>query len=389
MKRRSAASFVLAAILLVPALAVALPRLEQFQRVGTPSENLIATVSVPATSPTTVSTPILATDREYRLQVTNTWKYAGAVCTLADTAYTTTDCWATRNRTGHGLVIDGVRQADTGLTFRSDHVYSIPVTGEGRSLLMQIWDTNYTDNTDGLTVQVYQVARVTYEFRDVRPLPPAYVNQEVIPATTYTPPGVPTQTVQPTNGITVPQVGSLDFFHNAQGLWCISITTSSGTQPVGCVIDPGRVLPGGQNRLPDTTVPIGGQTVPVPVPICQAGCPIPGIQPAPIPIPGVRVEAGIPPGSTVEVILSWSADLSHLYLAASDTALGLGSLTAPWNFRSPTETAWFLANVQNLGATFQIGVKRADGTYIDRRRVDAPGMGQFIEAMFASKLLGL
>lgn len=347
MHRRLVALFVLAAILFVPLLAAALPRPPGSTQVpsGT-TETLKETLFVSAASGIVVSSQPLLTGRSYRVEVSGDYQTDTNGCHRGDMAYVTLDCWVNRSKAGGpSLVIDGVRQSNTLVAYKSNHIYCEPAdgctkVGEGRAVQFYIFDTNYGDNVGGLTVKIFAVTKVTWEFRVDRDLPGVVIDQTVTVPTT-------------------PQVGSIVMNHQPDGLWCITVTVGSTSRRVACTDDPGR-------QFPDQTIPIGGtnQTI--------------------------RIQRTvIPAGSQLHVIFTWVADREHLYFFGSDFQTG-SSLWLPWDYRNGAEYAWFLSQAANLGATIEFSVTDPSGAYvIPQTRVPVAGLGQILEALFESKAAGL
>lgn len=389
MRRRTIAFFVATATLIVPALSFALPRPTENQ---TAPETMLTSMRVFANDPVGLETPLLVEGRRYRFEVTLTWKPSGDAANFADAACETTGGgWI---KTGKGLIIHTTNYGGgSGPACRFDHKYSLVRTGQGRSEVARISDpSGYGDNTGYLDIVIWQQSVVTYEMPLADITLPGGTVGYTIPTTTVTPGSVPPIVVSPTTipGVGLPQVGSVNLYHNGN-LWCISVSSGSSTIPVGCVFDPGTAV---GTPLPDGTVTIGGTPVTPGTEICKNGCTIvPGLPLPPITIPGTTVSAGIPEGSKLRLIMSWTADTTRLwktFITDRDPNTGQES-TAVWAPFHPSDSSWFRSQLEAGGLGLQIR-----GSIIDPDGQTAasigpyviPGMGQILEAAFSSKVLG-
>lgn len=429
-RRHLAIRFLITAILATPMSAAALPRPEGAgQPPGTATETQIAEFTVSAVTGETFISDVLQKGRIYRFSITGAWRADNNACHQGDMAFTTPDCWVSRSKTGPGLVIDGVRQSTLAcppLCYRSDHKYSVGKTGEGRSVYFYIFDTNYTDNAGGLNVKIFQISQVTWQVKNSTTLPSGNVPVPTIPTTTVAE-GVTQTVILPGQTITVAPVPlgvSIETKHDAQGRVCLYL---NGSQVRDCVVDPIAFLFGG--RTPDQKIdsvppqcggvfqyPLcGGVTVTAeglisptqtvtagPARVGPCGFEVVGMGATVTAesmgfqgcLPNeISTGAFIPPGTEARITLTWTADLSHLFIAAEDPFLGTGSqLWAPFNHRDSAEYDWFFTHLDAVGALIEITLVAPDGKDPDNEpevqdvvRQVVPGMGQFLEAMFASK----
>lgn len=400
---------ILAATIVAPPFAGALPRPDQATQLSATQQE-IALLTVPATNPSTVSTPVLTNGRQYRFEISGTWKWAADTCTYAEMAFTTSNCWTTRSKTGLGLVIDGVKQADTAVQYRSDHTYFMSWAGQGVAVRLYVFDTNYDDNSGAITVRVFQTSRVTYQLKLTQPIG---VSDVFIPTTTVDARSVciapeiscpVTQTVTVVVGpVVVPSIPLPGPFltiyvkHNDQDEFVI--TTDPPLLPPLVFLDVYKYA-FGQTLIETATVAAGG-----PIPeqrTCDPPCPI-FESPTQFTIGQQRIQPCfenrcLSSGSSLNVILTWTADRSHLYLlnAQDPLATGQTALWLPWNPRDDRETEWFQANMSALSATIDVAImvppppsdpggppRRLFGT-----SASAAGLGQFIEAAFETKVSG-
>src|SRR5687767_404661 len=90
MRRRNLMIFAIAAVLLVPVLALAIPRPDGAQQVA-PESQLGSPITLSANDSVGTSTPLLTNGRSYRLEVSGTWKPSTGTGNFADAAYETTN----------------------------------------------------------------------------------------------------------------------------------------------------------------------------------------------------------------------------------------------------------------------------------------------------------
>lgn len=384
MCRRLATTFILMAVLLVPALAGALPRPEptsstaQESQVGSP-------ISVAGSNSVGVSTPSLTLNKTYRFHVTGTWKPSGSASNNADAGFETTDgiAWT---RTGKGLLIGTTNYGASGspLNYRSSHDYSITYVGQGGPAVLRVNDpTGYGDNSGALTVTIYEVALYTYT-TTINPTDygvPGSVTLNV-PQVTVPAPPIPGVSVPPTTlpGAGLPSVGSVQTY-NQSGFHCLSVTVSGITQPLGCVVNPGGLLQ-------PISIPIGGNQLTPPISVCQnPPCTLPG-SPGPITVGGSGYS--VPAGSTLSLRFMWTGDMSRLWRTPFDDGTGANALVAPFDARNIQNVLWYQQNLFTVRASIDATIIRPDGqTLYNGNIAIIPGLGQVLEAMFETKVANL
>ncbi|MEO7804796.1 MAG: hypothetical protein ABIS18_10920 [Actinomycetota bacterium] len=385
MSRRNIAIFVLAALLLVPAMALGLPR-----PTGAPvtGETFIETLTLSANSSLGVQTVNnLLSGRTYRLAVTGTWRHGVALTSVADGRWSSNDGWVTCLQTGKGLQVDAKKFGDAGSDLSCDktaHAYSITIQGRGVKETMKIFDdTTYADNTVGnMVVNVYLQSSVTFVYglnytQDAppSPAPQPYATVTVPPITPGAIPAVTISAVPVPGGGAIPYVGSVTYNHTGNQ-YCVYIQVQqNASTKLGCVLDEVGILPNG-------TTPIGG-TGPIVQPTTVGPySPVPG---TPLPtVPGQTLTAGLPPGTTLTVLITWSADTTKLIPAASSDNTELWAPFAP-----VAGAQWFATNINAVAATITYTLKDGSGALIaPSQSVTVPGLGQVIEAIFASRVAG-
>lgn len=389
MNRRHILIFILAAVLIVPALAIALPRPSAFQPTAT-TESDFQSLSIPATGQSTTSNQMVS-GRSYRLAISGTFSHnTSGSCYQADAAFSTNDCWITRTpsaQSGIGLAIDDNLLSPT-TQYSSNHAYSVTYTPGQNFLkaLFRIVDRDTSDNGLSLAVTIRQTSQITYSFSNIQPLPGAQVNQP-FPSQTVNP-GQPSATVPPVSvpSTGVPNVGSLIFSHNPAGQYCLTINVSNQSVSPACVLDPAR-------PLPDTTIPLGGSgpTTPALSTCPNNSCPtVPGPSISPIVVTGPPISAGFPAGSTLTLGLGWTAAIDHLFFQGYDGFFNTGtSLWVPFDYHKTTEATWFSTNATTLSLDLSVNVKDAAGNPLYALpTIKVAGMGQILEAMFNSQVAG-
>lgn len=390
MNRRIVTLFVLAALLIVPALALALPSPDTLgaQRETDPSKTskvqVGSALSIPATG-TPVTTPILTEGRIYEFDVSGTWQYDGNTLHQADMAFSTADGWSSASKVpgGRSLVIDGLKQSDTGVAYRASHNYTgISYTGDDRAINLSIFDNIYTDgNTGSLTVTIWAISKITWTITNAQPLPEQLDVSSGISVPPTPVPGitVPPTTIGGTSPIGLARIRTYrDSFPNGQPSWCAEITVAGAVIHVGCVADPARLGPNldqgiGTSGLPSVT-------------ICETPpCAFAGVSPTPVPLTG-----GIKKGSSLVLTLSWTGDESKLWNYVTVNKTSLNQTSNGWAPFDPTaDTGWFTTNALTLGASLGVCLKSPDGTCAHQQTVTAPGLGQFLQAMFHTQVNGI
>lgn len=395
MTRRITLSFVLATLLIVPALALALPSPETLgmsrdsDPTKTSRDQVGAALTIPATG-AIVNTPTLTEGRLYEFDVSGTWQYSANSSHKADMAYSTTDNWssASKGQGARSLMIETQKQSDTTVGYRPLHDYKgIAYSGRGTSIALKIFDENYGDNTGSLTVTVWQVNKVTWTFSNVQPLPEQLevggsgtsVPPTPIPATT-----VPPFTVGGGTSLTVARVEAYNStFLNGQPSYCLRITVVGAASELGCVADPLR-------RGVPLDLPV---TVPAPpqVTVCDPNqtppCVLPGVSPTPVGFGG----GGIKKGSSLVLSLSWTGDTSKLWNYGTINGTSITQRSNGWAPFDPTkDTAWFAANASSLGVTVSGCIKNPapENTCSQTQSFTVPALGQFLQAMFQTQVNG-
>ncbi|MGI8407105.1 MAG: hypothetical protein ACR2L3_01140 [Actinomycetota bacterium] len=390
MNRRIAVWCVLAALLAVPALAVALPSPETLgvKRETDPTKTTRTLVGGPLTvsaNGATITTQALSDGRLYEFDVSGTWQY-GTAAQQADMAYSTSDGWssASKNPGARSLIIDGQKQSDTTVGYKAGHVYTVGYTGRGAGVPLRIFDENYGDNTGSLTVSIYAIAKITWPFANVTPLPDQL---DLTSSVSVPPTPVPGVTVSPTSlGGTAPvNVAGVKSYRsnspNGKPAWCLDITVGPDTTQVGCVADPAKIGPEANQTITTNGIPA--------VPVCQAPpCVFGGVQPTSVPIAG-----GIKKGSSLVLSLSWAGDDSHLWNYGTLNGTSITQRSNGWAPFDPTnapERDWFTTNAGSLGATLSVCIKNPapDNTCSSQQSFTAPGLGQLLEAMFNTRVNG-
>lgn len=394
MRRRLIASFIVMAVLLVPALALSLPRPPTQSTVqetalvwpgGATSAQILASDSVGKI------TPKLQAGRSFRVEVTGTWTPGSS--SVADAACESTNGgpWS---HTGKGLVI---RTTNFGAVGRpeacqpSSHLYNFTFTGNGTDEIIRINDnTAYGDNTGSLTVKIWAQNIVTYTFtvqHDIDPADlglPGQVDATVPPVTVQQVGG---QTIPPVpiNPLPIPAIGSVGTYNSSQSgspVICLKATVGGVTvNPVACAANPGGLIQGTGD------IPIGGSGVGGGTICGSPPCVVPSV--GPTTIGGQRLTQTIPAGSSVVLSFVWTGDRSHLYYTPLDDGAG-NRFVAPFNPISAAERDWFATNYANVGAYLSATIKAPDGSTIYNGQVSPriPGLGQILEAMFESQLGG-
>ncbi|HLF69593.1 MAG TPA: hypothetical protein VI541_01415 [Actinomycetota bacterium] len=400
MIRRRIAMFVAVAIFGVPALAIALPH-----PIGTPQvdRTLLQTLTLPASgaigSSGLLTADVLEQSRAYIFEVTGTWRPDKNTLPnkAADAAYYTTNKdsnpWSppARSQNGSGFMAFNTKFGESAqqVAFKANHVYSFNWVGRGVRESLRVFDpdSDWDDNDGSLTVSVFKVNKVTYTYFlqqgiPPEPVPAPYVVQ-TIPTTTVAPGVVPGVTVTaPVPGVEIPTVAYVNHNHNDPsfpGLNCLSITIPLTTPPIttqiGCVYDAGLI--------PDGSSAIGGGQVISPTTICNPCPSVDGVTPTAV-VPSTSIEGGVPPGSKLDLTITWSADPSRLYPFYRN---GSSEVWAP--FDPVVDGPWFATNAASVAATVRAVIRDSSGAVIYDVPITLPGMGQVIEGIFASKVVGI
>ena len=385
---------------------------------GSVSYVSLQTLSIPANG-SLVYTSSLVKGLQYRFKVTGTWGWDSNSLHKADASFVTADGWSSVSRVagGRSLEIADVKQSCvtpaagcTPATYASNHTYLIDKTADSDGpVKLRIYDDNYADGNSGsLSVEVLRAQKVTYATSFTAPVGVATipVSQVLL---------VPTTTVDPAPGvgvivpeIPVPGTGTLATL-KAKPVgngYCLFINTSqTGDIPSGGVCIPNLVNAGCCFEFP-----VGVQETK----LCpNNSC---GFDPSPVTVgpfwlgpyslpdqlwPTGLGERPFKPGSGIQFTIEWSANRDHLFLAAS--ALGGPSQYSgylPYDFTNPSEVNWYLANRDSVSAKINMAILFPDGTfggakdgqpdpsYILPDGITVPGLGQFIEAAFSSKVAG-
>ncbi|MCA1841128.1 MAG: hypothetical protein LC723_12520 [Actinobacteria bacterium] len=393
MRRRYPLVFALAAVLIVPGLALALPRPNGAAQTA-PETVVGSPLSIDSRDSVGVSSPVLTSGRAYRLEVVGTWKPTTSSTNNADAAFETTD-GSNWSHTGKGLLIGPTNYAGATspiTAFRSDHKYSISLTGRGIAENIRVNDPiGYADNSGSLTVTVYQIAVVTYQVTTPVTIDPQALGLGQvtlpIPTATASVPAEGGQTISPIPvGGNVPQVGTVQFVQGSQGgspVICLVLTIQGlPSTTLGCVLNPGGLVPG------TGPIPIGGASV-GPVTVCSAPpCAVPSVSPTTKTVGG-SVSQSLPAGATVSLVFRWSADTTHIFRTFVDDGTGSNYIVAPFDARIQSERDWYQTNFGNLDGEIAAKIIRTDGAVVfDQTLVSISGIGQVLEAMFETKVAG-
>ena len=410
MKRRHLILIVITALLL-PQVAGALPRPSG----GTQSEpeQTIATLSVSANL-TSQDTPILQNGRQYKVQVTGTWKPSSAASHIADAAFEATNGsnWA---KTGKGLIVGGTEFGRTGgppftVNTSGNHFYELSITGRGIAEAVRISDTS--GNTDGnsgsLTVVIKSQNTVKWNYPVVVPVSLIVPERPAITATVDTRPYAVTQTmtnieIVPTMTVTVPIRIEFVFVGQEEDSSCPEKSARMRTYLNGSRINDTKIqcvgnavaqMFNGGGSTPES-FPVGQISYPCgSEPECDFGVggiffefPVTFLPPV---APGPPMEI-IASGSSIEILMGWSADTTHLWRTPANDGSGSYEVIGPFNALSQTERTWYTQNMNNLELRIGYTVWGPNRSYIagtgyDPQRI--PGLGQFMEALFSSKVEG-
>lgn len=412
----------LALLLALPQMSGALPRPPGSAQTA-PEEALGLPFDVLANDSFGVESPLLADGRTFRFEVTEKWYPSGLENpnNIADTGFETTD-GTNWGRTGKGLIVGSKNYgSDPSLVFMDDHKYSLQITGRGIAETMRVNDpSGHSDNDGKLTVQVYEQKQVNWVVPVNVPVGGTVPATQAISVTPdeYTEPYRDTYVVTgasvPINhgGMTLlPQQGSitLEFRPNdtacpqpgaGQGWLVVTffprakegdpalVEVSQSVGPLGCwpaqrsdTVGIGPVGTPPFNLNPGVCPPPGCPITLPPSYNNGGSIPIwPGTQEQPIPF--------LPSGSSVEVLVSWQADNTKLWpVPFPPDDVGVARYVAP--FRPTTSTEWYLANLNNVGATFSASLYGPNRQFLfGTGPIFVPGIGQFIESAFASTVMG-
>lgn len=417
MIRRRLSMLVVMSILVLPHTVGALPRqgcvtpndCVGFQGGGT-SFVLVENLTI-FPDGATVETKPLIKGVPYRFKVTGTWRWSSASTTRhADAAFSTADGWSSASKVpgGRSLEIAGEKLSSSTITYTPSHDYNVDRISQTDSKIgIRIHDDSYSDGNSGsLSVAVYRAQRVMYGGDPIVPVGLATTDvpkMTLIPTTALDPaPEGVSRTVDPIDVPPIPRVATIKGSIIDNG-YCLTLNTpQTGDSAPAC-------MPNLFNAGPFSTDigPIPGFQV------CSAGsC---NIDPQPVTVTAFEVgpysipdsfwlaflgERPFKPGSGIRVEVEWEADRDHLFLAAS--ALGgqnQYSAYLPFDSASTSEVNWFNSNRNNLSATFNVAILFPDGTfgppdgeqdpsYILPQGIKVPGLGQFIEAAFSSRVAG-
>ncbi|MCA1841129.1 MAG: hypothetical protein LC723_12525 [Actinobacteria bacterium] len=448
MKRRHIIVIVLAA-LIFPRMGWAIPRPPGTAQ-SAPEAQVGSTLSVNGNDSVGVSTPILTSGRPYRFEVTGVWKPTTSTTNSADAAFETTNSGTTWTHTGKGIIIGGTNYGDVAspvTAFRSDHKYSIQFTGRGVSESMRLNDPiGYGDNSGSVSVKIFTLSQVTYVFevnqnagQDLSvpsqsqgvPLPSGLGDTKTVTGTTV--PAIDTAALQ-----SIPVASNVTLSYRSCGenqgsriFLSVTLNGSTQEQPVGeCLLS--------ISSPTSTSVATGSgaQTTSVheATPVCVPNCPVsvgavvngfdcadvmlnsqPGtcdgketITTFPISVPAcdlshpLNVTAcnPLPPGSSVAVTISWSADTTRLWHTFVDDQSG-EALWAPVNLLNPTEVSWLGSEFakHDLPGTglscqtcFSVSTKvlGPGGVFVAGTQYPywVGGVGQVLEAAFATQVRG-
>lgn len=420
MIRRRITLFVVAAMIALPQLGNALPRQELGIQEKSVSYASVQTFTV-ASNGNLVFSQTLKKGLQYRFKVTGVWQWGSSTSQKADMAFSTSDGWSSASKTagGRSLEIAGLKQADTTVAYSSAHSYNVdkvfPADGP---ISFKIHDDNYADNSGSLTVEVLRAQRVVYGGAITVPLlgvPTVTLEKmTVLSTTTVTaPPG----TSVPFDRINYPGTPKVMTIKGrpTPTTYCFYLhTNQTGDVPSQglCIPDPFKFYQSNFDvnvgETPTMTVCPGewfgnydGSCAIRPQPVTVSAVDV-----GPYSLPDQFWPSGFgprpfQPGSGIQLIIEWAADKDHLFLAAS--ALGgpdQYSAYLPFDFTNPSEIAWFQSNRLNVAATVNFAILFPDGAlgagtdgqpdqyYLLPGGIVVPGLGQFMEAAFSSKVAG-
>lgn len=410
--RRVITLIVLGAMVAAPQLSSALPRpaggtdVPQKSLVLWPGNAQSATLD--GANSVGISSPVLTQGRQYQLEVSGTWKPSASASNLADAAFETTD-GTNWSHTGRGLLIGSTNfgAVTSPLSYRSNHVYFINWTGRGIGETLRLNDnTAYTDNSGAVTIKIWQIQRVTWNYRISQPITigipatppisvdarPVNVQQEVDSVE------VPGASLQ----VPVPQLGYIEFYSpgSGTGVGCpdgfsrakMKLVANGGTiadQDLGCY---GSTVVYKQNiggPIPEQPFIVSPFRFPCPEPKCMVGFkgenqPVWG---------GTGAIDVVPAGTTVDVDLSWEADITRLWQTFLDDGSGQNTYVAPFNAINANERAWYLGELaaQRLALKITVTLYGPGRTPIystGNAIPPIPGMGQILESVFYTKVGG-
>lgn len=391
MSRRYIATFVLAALLVVPAMALGLPRPTGAPTTG---ETFVETVTLSANG-TAVQSAALVNGRTYRLQVSGTWRHGAPTNSVADARWATNDGWITCLQTGKGLQVGAIKMGDPASDLscnKASHSYSITIVGRGVGETMKVFDdTTYNDNLGSLNVSVFLQSSVTFVFElnftqqpPQSPVPQPYTTVTVPPITPGAIPAVTISAIPVPGGGAIPYIGTVTYNHSCgqPREYCIFIQVQQmPPMKLGSVVDELNLLPNGATAIGGTGQLVSPTTV-------GPFSPVPGGTPLP-PIPGQEKAVGLPPGTTLTITITWRADTTKLTRAA---AFGNGDEYQLWAPFAPIgDSAWFAGTLLDgtTEATIRYTLKDSSGNAIaPSQSASVPGLGQVLEAVFASRAAG-
>lgn len=388
----------------------------------------------------------LSSGREYTLEISNWWQPTGDANNFADAAFETTsgfdsDPWI---KTGKGIVFAGKSlhtlwqnaaardpSLPSQLLFRSDHTYQVNFVGRGIKEEIRISDPvdGIAGNSGSLRLKIYQRPKASWIYA---------INQEI----TLGIPGVPSKRLR-VDPITTQTVDN-------QEITATTTVQESHPAPYKIEFDSRERCEGGAGQQTYMKIYVGGSQVGPNIPVgpclgfferqatftfesgnkvpnepvtvsqshlCNMGMTSPnsptatscglGIPPAldfgDSPGSEPQYIGGLEPGSSIELQLSWTADLTRLWRSPfndrdPDTGKEHISYWAPYNPFSAADYFWYSGEVAkgNLGLTAKIVVYGPGKKFITSSCLSTPGVGnvcptipgagQIIESMFANTL---
>lgn len=407
--RRLITLIVLGAMVAAPQLSSALPRpaggtdVPQKSLVLWPGGTQSATLS--GADSVGISSPLLTQGRQYQFEVSGTWKPSTSASNLADAAFETTD-GTNWSHTGRGLLIGSTNfgAVTSPLGYRSNHIYSINWTGRGIGETLRLNDnTAYTDNTGAVTIKIWQIQKVTWNYKLSQPItigvpatPTTYLDaRSVVVQQEVDSTEVPGASLQ----VPIPQLGSIQFY-SENGAECptgfkrakMRLVANGGTiadQSLGCY---GSEFTYSQNiggPIPEQPFVVSPFRFPCPEPKCMVGFKgdnylIWG---------GTGAIDVVPAGTTVDVDLSWEADITKLWQTFVDDGSGQNTYVAPFNPINANDRAWYLGELgaQRLALKIVVTLYGPGRTPIfstGNTIPPIPGMGQILESVFYTKVGG-